>query len=369
MSTSNFDDTYINYLLENRVMRKTQTPDAYEEYFSILYSRWIVTFLNYKNIQNVPLLLLCNTLSKWPDYFGFINRNFFLMDYYLHDFLYDWNYVLHFGFKREYVVNLYIKLYTESAYINHNYDICYWLCYSSPGIEEFKDEHYYTNSDKAQLEETCQLQLAFAMIHEASHFLILNGKVPNINKESQIKDFSVPAFLNNDLDPSRYYSSMSSDQQTLLIEECFCDEQAIDFILEHKLHVSLLTNTQLFELLFQSILFNYIIAYSEVCQNIDANCIDGYFENSLWTIIYRIGNAYTAVLSFLADHNQGSLINEFVKHYEDEWYESALELIRDVRRITKYLKEQINADFDSNILNSTTPIERIDYIKSYLLIA
>jgi len=368
MSASNFDDTYINYILDNRVMRKTQASDAYEEYFSILYSRWIVRFLKSKNIDQAPLLLLCNTLSKWPDYYGFNDRSFFLIDYYLHDFLYDWNYILHFKSKREYVVNLYIKLYMESAYVNQNYDTLFWLCYSSPGIEEFKNEHYYTNSDRAHLEETCELQLAFAMIHEASHFLISNGDGSLEDEAIQTPDINIPFYLENDLDSTHYYLSLSSNQRKLLVEECFCDKQAITFILEHRLRDTSIANAQLVELLIQTILYNYIIMYSEACQNIESSNINDYFDSSLWTIIFRIGNAYTTALTYLASQNYGDTIKVFTEHYE-MWYKSALRLIEDVRRITKYLKEQVSTDFDTTIIESTTLNERISYIKQYLLIA
>lgn len=368
MNCSNFDDTYINYLLDNRVMRRTQNAGIYEEYFSILYNRWIVKFLNANGIQVAPLLLLCNTLSKWPDYFSFCGRSFFVIDNYLYDFLYDWNYILAFDSLREYEVNLYIKLYTESSYINRNYDICYFLCYSSPNIEQFKNEHYYENLKKPLLEEECEVQLAFSLLHEATHFLISKDCGQILQSELYIQQSEILDLLVDAKSTVNQLNDLNSDQKNLLIEECSCDSLAITFILESDLTFHSLTKIQVFDSLMQSILYNYIIAYSEVCQSIDSEHIDEYFDSSLWSIVFRIGNAYNTILRYSIKHDIEASANTLVEWY-DTWQSSALRIMQDIRKVSKYIKEHIDSNFDTTHINSTSFGERLQYIKQYLLLA
>ena len=103
------DGVYIEYLMEQRIMRRTNIMDELHKIYAGKYERWIRQYLISKQILEAPLFIFCNTLYKLPDTFRIRNNSFFIGDYQLYKYLYDWNYEEH----QDILVELCLKQYIE----------------------------------------------------------------------------------------------------------------------------------------------------------------------------------------------------------------------------------------------------------------
>ncbi len=110
------DKIFIDHYFRKRIMRKTINQELLGNIYALKYKKWIVPFLNKNGISEVPLLLCCNTLYQFPDYFQIGDNSFFVTDYYLYSFFYDLNYALSDLKRNEFAINLYIKTYIEQAF-------------------------------------------------------------------------------------------------------------------------------------------------------------------------------------------------------------------------------------------------------------
>lgn len=97
--------------------------DELHKIYAGKYERWIRQYLISKQILEAPLFIFCNTLYKLPDTFRIRNNSFFIGDYQLYKYLYDWNYEEH----QDILVELCLKQYIESCYLNDKLDEAYWL--------------------------------------------------------------------------------------------------------------------------------------------------------------------------------------------------------------------------------------------------
>ena len=75
------DGVYIEYLMEQRIMRRTNIMDELHKIYAGKYERWIRQYLISKQILEAPLFIFCNTLYKLPDTFRIRNNSFFIGDY------------------------------------------------------------------------------------------------------------------------------------------------------------------------------------------------------------------------------------------------------------------------------------------------
>ncbi len=128
------DSRYIEYILDRRIMRKSKNPDSIHKAYSSKYLNWITEYLNNNQIDEVPMFIICNTLYKLPDTFRIRSNSFFVGDFYLFSYFYNWNYILSDEKYQEFAVNLCIKQYIESCYLNDEIDEAYWLCLTSGGL-------------------------------------------------------------------------------------------------------------------------------------------------------------------------------------------------------------------------------------------
>lgn len=61
----------------------------------------------------------------------------------------------------------------EKALLNGRYEICYFLCVTSPELESYKLSAEYRNKDIMEnLVEETDIQGAFTFLHEATHSLV-----------------------------------------------------------------------------------------------------------------------------------------------------------------------------------------------------
>ena len=84
-------DEYVEDLLEERVMRKTSDPELIEDMYKKKYSNWFINYFRKYGIDDVPLLICCNTLYKLPATIRIQENTFFVGDFSLFEYFYDLN--------------------------------------------------------------------------------------------------------------------------------------------------------------------------------------------------------------------------------------------------------------------------------------
>ena len=58
------DGVYIEYLMEQRIMRRTNIMDELHKIYAGKYERWIRQYLISKQILEAPLFIFCNSFSN-----------------------------------------------------------------------------------------------------------------------------------------------------------------------------------------------------------------------------------------------------------------------------------------------------------------
>ena len=225
------DDIYINYIIDQRIMRYSQNLDFKHKLYAEKYFNWIIKYMKSKKISQVPSLVICNTLYKLPEHFKFGNKNFFLYDVYLYDFIYDLNFLFCNSANHEYFVNVFLKAYIENLFFSNEIDKCYWLCSTSYGLESFKRTQCYNNNtdDMIKLIELSDLQEQFILLHEANHYIY------ELNKESIINSqeyFRLSLILDDYIKANSYsiIGTIDSQKRLKLLLECFCDSESIRYM-------------------------------------------------------------------------------------------------------------------------------------------
>lgn len=277
-----FVDSYIR----SRIMRKTNNQDLLGKIYASKYAKWIIPFFEKRGVDKVPLLISCNTLYQFPDYFKINENSFFVVDYYLYSYFYDLNYSLSDLRRNEFTINIHLKTYIEQAYIKKNIDICYALCKTSATIEDFKETIDYKDQELSSfLVELTDIQEEFTFLHEASHFFLALDHSIIKDKEYQKICYCFNK-VNSGLNPDFY-------------NECYCDYSAVLFILEKTYFENELSRIMYFMALFSALIYIYMLRFTMIAQDFKNEDFDSYMDEKLKDLVLRIGGIYCYIYNFL----------------------------------------------------------------------
>lgn len=357
------DSRYIEYLLNKRIMRRSKNPDSIRQVYSSKYLNWITEYLNNNQIYAVPMFIICNTLYKLPDTFRIRKNSFFVGDYYLFSYFYDWNCILSNERYQENIVNLCIKQYIESCYLNDEIDEAYWLCLTSDGLEDYKKDGIYYNDEMIlYFIDRTGIQEEFAMIHEAGHYLL--GFLDREAAFASVQEMHSKIQIT--LCEESEYGTIRDKDLDNLYEECFCDTQAVLYVMEHLDHEKKIGEDECYMLLFKALLYTYALKYIDtVCQKSIEKTGD-YFDYQLWELVYRIGNIYNTLYARLIDIGKECEIEHLRTTYE-KFLDILQNKMEEVRQVTLYVKESIIENEDK--FHEAVKVSNADkeqFIREYL---
>ena len=358
------DGQFIEYLLNQRVQRKTKNTELLNNIYASKYSKSIKEYLNRNHVHNVPLLIVFNTLYKLPDTFKIKGNSFFVADYGLYDYLYDWNYILNSNNYHEDVIRLCIKQAIESFYLNDEIEIAYWLFLHSEGLEEYKTKDYYNKDTMTHFVDRTDIQEKFTMLHEAGHFLF-----PLIDKDEAIKQIKGIHDTFIKTDRVKQIIGIKKNDPNLnqqLYEECYCDLHAAQYIVQNIREVNLVTKRECYMLLFNAIFHVYILTYINIMCSLNYKDCMSYFDYQLWELTYRIGNMYIAFYIPLWEQdlkNDIEILNMVYKEFANSFDERMKEIRKIMLHITNMIKNYGN---DIKELSKVSDINKINFIKEYL---
>jgi len=356
----NKDEVFINYLLSNRIRKlpPAHANDVYQLYAD-KYKKWISPFLNKHNIEEIPQLLLLNTLKKTPDFFIIGNKNFFVIDYSMHRYFYDINYIFSDNEFNEYIVNAYIKLYMEKAYLKERIDFCHCLCANTTDIEDYKLTNSYRNDDTIQyLCDKTDLQEMFLLLHEACHLLFCTF-------DKNVKESEGFQVLKDNLQPIiKINEAVNVDDE--FYEECYCDYKSIFYTLEETYFSTKLSNEEYFSLFFLTLVNVYVLQFFERCQNKSYNAQYNFEYDRIALFSMRMANLHATLFNFLSAHNQNDeIINKLTSVYYAS-LDRAADIFSKAHQISQCLEEEISNSISE--YEHLTRKDKIYYIENYLLL-
>lgn len=343
------DKIFIEHYFRKRIMRKTNNQELLGRIYASKYKKWIVPFLNKNGIEEVPLLISCNTLYQLPDYFRIGGNSFFVADYYLYSFFYDLNYALSDLKRNEFTINIYLKTYIEQAF-RTNIDICYSLCKTSATIEDFKETNDYNDHDLSYfLVEFTDIQEAFTFLHESSHFLLeYTDALYNDNEFQKI------CMCFNKVD-----RNLNSD----FYNESYCDYRAVSYILEKTFCEKFFSRTMYFMAFFSTLIYTYMLRFTMLAQNLNAIEFETYMDNELKMLVFRIGGIYFYIYNFL-------VLNEFKSDILslNKAYEKSIHIFKNMSEDLRVSIKLANASGEQNLksFENINKSEKIDFIKLFL---
>ena len=354
------DGQFIEYLLDKRVMRKTNNKEILQNVYASKYKKWIVKYLEKNQIDNVPILLACNTLYKLPDTFKIRKNSFFIGDFALFDYLYDWNYVLSSETYHEFVPNLCLKQCIESYYINGEMDIAYWMCLHFEGLEEYKTGEYYNKEIMTYFVDRTDIQEKFTMIHEAGHYLFRF-----IDREDEIKEIKEIYEAFSKINETNQFIKNNYDAEKDLYEECYCDSKAAVYVVQNR-DEDAVAKADYYKLLFDTLFYVYILEYiNALCVKNDAGRVH-YFDYQLWKLSYRIGNVYSALYAELLNQGNEQEI-EILKTAYAEFMDTFPEIVKEIREIVFNIKDFLQENrIGIKEIASVNDESKINFIKEYL---
>lgn len=349
MSNDIRDDVFINHYLESRGMKKNHDPELLSNIYASKYANWIIPFLKEHGIDKAPLLLCCHTLYQLPDFFVIRNNCFYVADYYLYSYFYDFNFALSDERRSEFAVNLHIKTFIEQAYLEGKVDLCYTLCQTSPDLETYKKTDDYRNKTVTEfLVEKTDLQEAFVLLHEASHFLYKK----TLGYDSQIYR-TIKTIFNH----------VVQDLDDNFFEECFCDYNSIGFILRQTYAITEFNKREYFFTLFMTFIFTTILRFTAVAPNLEVDEYKEYMDQEMEMQWLRFGGLHIWIYQFLLSsgyENDISLLNNVYHQCIDMFKE----LSKDARLIFKLIKEDEKDNLD--LFKNVSRGEKIEFIQVFL---
>lgn len=355
------DSRYIEYLLDRRIMRKSKNPDSIHKAYSSKYLNWITEYLNNNQIDEVPMFIICNTLYKLPDTFRIRSNSFFVGDFYLFSYFYNWNYILSDEKYQEFAVNLCIKQYIESCYLNDEVDEAYWLCLTSEGLENYKREGTYFDEEVMEyVADRTDIQEEFAMIHEAGHYLLRfidKGTAFEPIKEIYDKIAADKHF--------KYEKGAGRDLNDLF-EECYCDSQAVLYVMEHHKFKEDMEKDECYMLLFKTLLYIYALQYIDIVSQKGIEITGAYFDYQLWELVYRMANMYNTLYARLVNEGTEREV-ELLRDTYEKFADMLQEQMEEIRQIILYVKETIienEKEFHEAVKVSYE--EKVQFIREYL---
>lgn len=345
-----FGEIYINHLFDKRIMKKTHDKDLLHRIYASKYANWIIPYLNERKISKAPILLCCNTLYKLPYFYTIRDKNFFIADYGLYDYIYDLNYANSNSNRKEFIVNIYYKALAEQLYLNKSIDDCFMLCAISPDLEEYKqDNDYHNETIMTELAEKTDLQEAFLFLHEANHCYFKSNS-------------DIQESVNYKLIKSMYQSSKINITDESFYEECFCDFEAVLYLFEKTYTKTQIKHKEFITMFFDVIIYLYILQSIRI-----------YFNNKkseahtpLTMFSLRLNTIYFAIKEYLSKNDFDDDIRLL-----DNIYSNILTRFPDecsnTREIVGYIKKESEKN-KNDMCFDISKDEKIKFIKDYLLL-
>lgn len=350
MSRDIRDDIFINYYIKKRIMRKTHDTDLLGKIYASKYANWFVPFLKEHGIAESPLLLSCNTLYQLPDFFTIRNRSFFVADYYLHSYFYDFNYALSDIDRNEFGVNLHIKTFIEQAYLKGNIDLSFALCQTSPNLETYKESDDYRDKTLTTfLVEKTDLQETLTFLHEASHFIFSNNECICSSEDYQ--------------EVVEIFNKMIPNVTAAFLEECYCDYSSISYILEKTYQDTLLSHREYFLTLFLALIYTYALQLTMACQHINISDYSAFMNQEMDMLWLRFGGMQTYIYKFLIKNNCSQDVSDLNDAYQNgiETFKKIGNKVRQILKFTKDAGEQ-HLEMFKGICNE----QKKQYIQDFL---
>lgn len=354
------DELYLNAIMKQRIMRQTHDSKTLHRIYADKYANWLVPFFKEHDILDIPVLCICNTLYRLPDYFRIEEKSAFIFDYYLYSYIYDLNYVLFKPENNQFMVNLYTKIYIECLYLHKQFDECYWFCENSINIESFKERQDYQNqSTMYQLLEFSDIQEAVILLHEASHFIFecYSEKVKESKRYREILDLyyiNLKAYGNNG--PIFEMINDSNFNIYKFLEECYCDSESICFVMNRTLFKNSINNRDLFTQLFRTIISMYFLHFTMAHGGKYAEIYNDCYMQQL---VYRLSNAYSTMLSFLLENEMKDEIKTLKTIYQEQIKEFT-ECGEQIRQMFKIIEKELFKDISYN------EVDKQSFIKEFL---
>ena len=359
---NDYNSIFINHLFAKRKRRKVNHADDIHKVYTNKYKKWIIDYLKDNNYEQAPILIACNTIYKLPDYFRIQKDSFFLGDYALYNYFFDWNYCMGTICNEDIKILLCIKQYIESLYLKKYIDECYLLCLCTSNIEQYKDEQYYKDDTLIYYDRLTNIQEAFVLLHEATHYLIDIGCCSNeLIEQANIYDKFYKIHKKNNIITEK--SPQKNDQ---LFVECVCDNRAVKFLIKNNEFNKDIGERECIQQIFFAMYYLYILQFIDM--TVSTNIVDkeDFFDSTLWEITYRIGNIYVTLFEMQQDNELKIDVSSLNNIYEG-FIETLKNETKSIRKIIKYIDMFMKENNDlMNKIHNTEISDKLSYIKNYL---
>ena len=330
-------------------MRVTHDSDTLHQIYASKYAKWIVPFLNKHLITDVPLLLCCNTLYQLPDFFTLGENSFFVSDFYLYSYFYDLNYSLSDKTREEYAVNLFIKTFIETLFLDDKINLCYSLTQTTLGIESYKEASDYNDllTMKLLAEET-DFQEAFTLLHEAAHFLYNKNKSEANKLMGEIRSF-------------RFLKPL--DLNSKIIKELYCDYKSITYILRTTYQKINWSKNEYFKTLFLTLIFSYTLQFTRKSTKIDISEFTSYMDQEMKLFWIRFGFMHSCIADYLdlSENRNDIVLLDSTYHECNNLF---TEIGHNIRNVLKYTKNE--GENNLYLFKKTSSAQKKKYIQSFL---
>ncbi len=325
-------DEYVEDLLEERVMRKTSDPELIEDMYKKKYSNWFINYFRKYGIDDVPLLICCNTLYKLPATIKIQEITFFVGDISLFEYFYDLNYILSDRSKKEYLVNICIKLYIEACYLQDHIDKAFYLDLTSPTLEEYKKGTDYNNENIHTLwTKRTDIQEQFVFLHEANHYFL-----EQLDQKSRLQEYK--NFYNYFQEKTQKKLDIFKENYKTdnLLVECFCDCEALKYMVNSFDQSNVAGFSEFISLMYKVPIYLYILQFINDSVQENYNIENGY-SYIFYALSYRMGMLYYVFSKYLPESCWK--INE--KIFDDN-VRILKVIMKKVRQIILYVKEIVD---------------------------
>lgn len=348
--SDNREDHFINYYMSNRVMRKTHDPNALHQIYATKYEIWIIPFLKQYGVENAPSLLCCNTLHKLPDFFRLQPHSFFISDYYLYSYFYDFNYALSDNKRNDLTINILLKAFIEQAYVSGHIDLSYSLARTSPDVEAYKKTNEYKNHNIATgLVKKTDLQEALTFLHEATHYLCKRESGTSIDD------------ILNAMSRFRCITILGLNSKTL--EECYCDYRSVTSLLKTTYHLNEWQREQYFEIIFLTLIYIYTFQFSRVAPSITVSEYSSYIDQEMKLLWHRFGGMHAYILDYLLMSNEVGDIDVL-----NSSFQKCTDIFKEIGAKTRMIFEyaKCEGEINSHLFENISKGQKVDYLKYFL---
>lgn len=239
------------------------------------------------------------------------------------------------------------------------------FCLTSPNLEDYRGEEHYRNElIKHKLMDVSDIQELVILLHEASHYLYKKSNA-EVKHSQSFKELSEIYYMylqdhRYDLITLRLMSGYKNDSDVFL-QECYCDFESIQYILKIIYRKKEICDKELFVQFFRSILSTYLVCYIMTGQS-KYPPFYNYYE--MQQLLYRMGNIYCAILSFLTKYGQQESITILNETY-DQCREEFKKCIKKFRIFLQAVEDEETEEIEDELKITN----KYEFIREYLMLA